>query len=134
MLKSLKLIFSDSIIKSPANDKYAWVGSRKVKVLLLNGLRWSKDLIHWHDRLFLLEGETVALPAPNNIYSEDIVISTYVVILQQARIQSITEALTMQVMTGRQRRWLPDRKTMIFTLRFLQKSTKLNIFCKISIF
>ena len=76
MLKSLKLIFSDSIFKSPANDNYAWVGSKKVKVLLLNDFRWSKDLIHWHDRLFLLEGETVTLPVPNNIYSEDIVTST----------------------------------------------------------
>ena len=73
-------------------------------MLLLNDFRWSKDLIHWYDMLFLLEGETVTLPAPKDIYSKDIVISTSVVILQQARVQSRTEAITMQVMTGRQRR------------------------------
>ena len=40
MLKPLKLIFSDSIFKNPANDKYAWVGSEKGKVFLLNDFRW----------------------------------------------------------------------------------------------
>ena len=37
-------------------------------------------MIPWHDMLLLLEGETVKLPAPRNIYSEDIVISTDVTI------------------------------------------------------
>ena len=76
MLKPLKLIFSDSIFENPANEKYAWVGSEKGKVFLVNDFRWSKDLTPWHDMLFLLEGETVKLPAPENIYSEDTVIST----------------------------------------------------------
>ena len=40
MLKPLKLIFSDSIFKNPANDKYDWVGSEKAKVFLLNDFRW----------------------------------------------------------------------------------------------
>ena len=81
MLKPLKLAFSDSPFENPANDKYAWVGSEKAKVFLLNDFRWSKDLIPWHDMLLLLEGETVKLPAPKNIYSEDIVISIDVAIL-----------------------------------------------------
>ena len=78
MLKSLKLIFSDSIFENPANYKYAWLGSEKSKVFLLNDFRWSKDLIPWHD--MLLKGEIVKLPAPKNIYSEDIMISTDVAI------------------------------------------------------
>ena len=76
ILKPLKLIFSDSI----ANDKYAWLGSEKAKVFLLSDFRWSKDLIPWYDLLLLLKCETVKLPAPKNIYSEDIVISTDVAI------------------------------------------------------
>ena len=32
-LKLLKLIFSDGIFENSANDKYAWVGSEKAKVL-----------------------------------------------------------------------------------------------------
>ena len=32
MLKPLQLIFSDSIFKNPANDKYAWVGSEKSSI------------------------------------------------------------------------------------------------------
>ena len=39
MLKPLKLIFSDSIFENPANNKYAWVGSEKAKVFLLNDFR-----------------------------------------------------------------------------------------------
>ena len=80
MLKPLKLIFGNSIFENSANKKYAWVGFEKAKVFLLNYFRWSKDLIPWHDMLLLLEGETVKLPAPENIYSEDIVISTDVTI------------------------------------------------------
>ena len=56
------------------------VGSEKAKGFLLNDFRWSKDLIHLHDMLLLLEGKTVEPPAPKNIYSEDIVISTDVAI------------------------------------------------------
>ena len=57
MLKPLELIFTDSIFKKPANDKYTWVGSKKAKVLLLNDFRWSKDLIPWHDMLLFLEAK-----------------------------------------------------------------------------
>ena len=56
------------------------VGSEKAKGFLLNDFRWSKDLFHWHDMLVLLEDKTVEPPAPKNIYSEDIVISTDVAI------------------------------------------------------
>ena len=34
----------------------------------------------WHDMVFFIEGETVKLPAPKTIYSEDIVISIHVAI------------------------------------------------------
>ena len=44
--------------------------------------------------------------------------------LQQARVQSSTQALTIQVMTGRQRWWLPDGKTMSFAINFIRKSKK----------
>ena len=57
MLKPLELIFTDSIFKKPANDKYTWVGSKKAKVLLLNDFRWSKDVIPWHDILLFLEAK-----------------------------------------------------------------------------
>ena len=45
MLKPLKLFFSNSIFGNPANDKYAWPGSEKAVVFLLNDFRLSKDLI-----------------------------------------------------------------------------------------
>ena len=80
MVKLLKLIFSDRILENPATDKYAWVEFEKEKLFLLNHFRWSKDLIPWHDMLFLLEGETAKLPAQKNIYSENIVISIDVAI------------------------------------------------------
>ena len=64
---------------------------------------WSKDLIHWHDILLLLEDETVELPAPKSIYNDDTVISTEWLYLEQPRVQSCTKTLTMKLMTGRQR-------------------------------
>ena len=103
MLKPLKLIFSYSIFENPTNYNYALAGSEKARVFLLNDFRWSKEMIPWHDMVVLLEGETVKLPVPINIYSEGIVISTVVTNLQQPRAQSYTEAVTMQVMTERQR-------------------------------
>ena len=85
MLKPLKLIFSDSIFENAANDKYAWVRSKKAKVILLNDFRWSKDLIPWHDMSLLLECETVKLAALKNIYSEDIIISLDVAIFARSK-------------------------------------------------
>ena len=73
-IETPQLIFSDSIFENPANDKYAWVGFKKAKMFLFSDFICSRDLIPWHDMLLLLEGETVKLPAPNNIYSEDIMI------------------------------------------------------------
>ena len=73
------------MFENPANDKYACVRSEKSKVFLLNDFRWSKDLILWHDLLLLLEGETVKLPAPKNIFSEGIVISTDVAIFAASK-------------------------------------------------
>ena len=61
------------------------VESGKAKVFLLNDFRWSKDLIPWHDLLLLLEGETVKLPARNNMYCEDIVISADVAIFATSK-------------------------------------------------
>ena len=72
-------------MENPANDKYAWVGSKKAKVFLLNDFRWSKDMIPWHDTLLFLEGETAKLPAPKNISCEDIVISTDVAIFATSK-------------------------------------------------
>ena len=81
ILMPLKAIFlGDKLFENPATDKYAWVGAEKAQVMLLNDFRWSKDLIQWHDFLNLLEGNTVRLPAPKNIYSEDIIIKSDVAI------------------------------------------------------
>ena len=64
MFKPLQIIFAGSIFQNPATDKYAWVGADKASVILLNDLRWSKELIPWQSMLLLLEGDVVNLPAP----------------------------------------------------------------------
>ena len=89
MLKPLKLFFSNSIFGNPANDKYAWPGSEKGVVFLLNDFRLSKDLIPWHDVLLLLEGEAVKPLAPKNIYSEVILISIDVAIFATSKIMTV---------------------------------------------
>ena len=57
MLKSLKLIFRDSIFENPATDKYAWLGYEKAKVFLFSDSKWS-IYIPWHDMLLLLERQS----------------------------------------------------------------------------
>lgn len=77
MLKPLKEIFKhEKLFENPACDKYAWVGADRAQVILLNDFRWSRDLIPWNDLLLLLEGETVKLPAPKNMYSQDVLINS----------------------------------------------------------
>ena len=49
MLKTLKLVLSDSIFENSAIDKYAWVGSEKAKVSLLNDLMAQRlDPLAWY--------------------------------------------------------------------------------------
>ena len=125
MLKPLRLIFSDKIFENPANDKYAWVGSEKAKVFLLNDFRWSKDLIPWHDMLLLLEGETVKLPAPKKIYSKDIVISTDVAIFATSK-SLIKHRGPYNESDDRETEMMAARwKTVSFDIKSLHKSKNL---------
>lgn len=74
LLKPLELIFK--AFSNPAADKYAWVGSDKAEIILLNDFRWTKELIEWKSLLLLLEGDRVNLPAPKNHFAVDVCIDT----------------------------------------------------------
>ena len=75
MFKPLVNILKEHVFENPANDKFAWVGAGEAKVIMLNDFRWHKECIFWKDLLLLLEGETVKLPAPKNLYAQDVCIS-----------------------------------------------------------
>ena len=75
ILKPLATMYSDEIFENPANHRFGWVGAERASVIMLQDFRWSQDLICWKDFLLLLEGEIVHLPAPRNVYKEDICIS-----------------------------------------------------------
>lgn len=85
LLKPLQEIFKGEIFQNPAKDKYGWIGADKARVILLNDFRWCKELIEWKDLLLLLEGEPVRLPAPKNLFSEDVEISTDVPIFATSK-------------------------------------------------
>ena len=74
ILKPLSVIYNERIFENPANHKYGWGGAEKTSGIMLQDFRWHKDLIMWKDFLLLLEGEKVRLPAPRNIYKDDICI------------------------------------------------------------
>ena len=74
MFKPLVNIFKNYVFENPSNDKFAWVGAGVAKIIMLNDFRWQKECISWKDLLLLLEGETVKLPAPKNLYSQDVCI------------------------------------------------------------
>ena len=122
MLKSLKLIFSDCIFENPANYTYAWLGSEKSKVFLLNDFRLSKDVIPWYD--MLLMGEIVKLPAPKNIYSEDIMISTDVAIFATSK-SPIKHRSSYNANDDRETDYGCQMEKLSFAINFLQKSKKI---------
>ena len=49
MLKPLEIICNAFI--NPANDKHAWVGADNEEMIILEGFRWSSELICWKDVL-----------------------------------------------------------------------------------
>ena len=51
---------------------FAWVGVQDKECIFLNNLRWSHQLLQWHDLLLLLEGEIVNFPAPKTHFIQDI--------------------------------------------------------------
>ena len=73
LLNPLELIFK--IFVNSENGKYAWVGLDECEIVYLNNFRWSQELIAWNDFLLLLEGQTVHLPCPKNMYATDLVIT-----------------------------------------------------------
>lgn len=85
MFKPIKSIFRDKLFENPSNDKFGWLGADKASVILLQDFRWKKDSIAWKDMLLLLEGETVKLPAPKNLYEGDVVIDKDVAIFATSK-------------------------------------------------
>ena len=73
LISLLELMFDCFV--NPAGGKYAWVGLDECQLLFLNDFRWSAELIAWNEFLLLLEGQTVHLPRPKNLFSSDIVIT-----------------------------------------------------------
>ena len=70
LLKPIELIFKT--FSNPATGKYAFVGLDEKEVLFLNDFRYSSEIIAWSEFLLLLEGDTVHLPRPKNMYATDI--------------------------------------------------------------
>ena len=56
---------------NPADGKYAWVGLDECEVAILQDFRWHSDNISWNQMLLLLEGQTVHLPRPRNLFPSD---------------------------------------------------------------
>ena len=73
LLNPLELIYKT--FANPTLGTYNWLGLDECEVIYLNDLRWEQQLIPWNDFLLLLEGQTVCLPRPKNIYPTDICIS-----------------------------------------------------------
>ena len=60
---------------NPSDNKYSWLGVEDAEAIFLNDFRWSPESIAWKELLLLLEGQTVHLPTPKNMYARDICIS-----------------------------------------------------------
>ena len=73
LLNPLELIYKTFV--NPATGKYAWVGVDECELAYLNDFRWSSEIIAWNDLLLLLEGQTIHLSRPKNIYATDLCVS-----------------------------------------------------------
>lgn len=74
LLAPLQYIFKAFV--NPSNTKYAWVDLEGKEVALLNDFRWTSECIDWNMFLLLLEGDTVNLPRPKNVFATDLTIAT----------------------------------------------------------
>ena len=52
LLKPLSLVYRSFV--NPATSTFAWVGAEQAELLFINDLRWSPEVIPWHDLLLLL--------------------------------------------------------------------------------
>ena len=84
-------------------------------------------MIPWYNRLLLLEGETVKLPAPKTIYSEDIAISPDVTIFATSK-SSIKHKGPYNVIDNMETDIMAVYvKTMSFTISFLHKTKNIRL-------
>ena len=72
LLSPIEILFKAFV--SPSSARYAWIGIKGCEVAFLNDYRWSAEAISWADLLLLLEGATVHLPRPKNLYATDLCI------------------------------------------------------------
>ena len=63
---------STSHTSTPQNYFYAWTGLDEVEVAFLNDIRWSKELITWHELMSLVEGDFSKLSRPKNVFASDL--------------------------------------------------------------
>ena len=69
LLDPLELMYK--AFMNPASAKYAFVGMDSCEVAVLNDFRFNSEMISWSELLNLLEGQTVHLPRPKNLYPND---------------------------------------------------------------
>ena len=63
---------TSSHTSTPQNYFYAWTGLDEVEVAFLNDIRWSKELITWHELMSLVEGDFSKLSRPKNVFASDL--------------------------------------------------------------
>ena len=68
ILSPLKVIYK--AFCNPATGSFAWIGAEDAEIIYLNDFRWHPKIISWADLLLALEGDTVHLPAPKNLYNK----------------------------------------------------------------
>ena len=85
-----------------------WLGAENAELIFLNDFRWTSEMIAWKELLLHLEGQTVHLPSPKNLYAADICISadTPVVATAKSRMEyqgryNTTDALENDMMAAR---------------------------------
>ena len=70
ILSPLKVIYKT--FGNPATSSFAWLGAEDAEIIFLYDFCWHPKIIAWADFLQALEGDTIHLPTPKNICSQDL--------------------------------------------------------------
>ena len=73
IVSPLKVIYN--VFSNPTTGSFAWIGAEEAEIIYLNDFWWHPKIIAWPKFLQALEGDTVHLLAPKNLYSKDIELS-----------------------------------------------------------
>ena len=111
LLRPLELFFDTFC--TPTTNKYAWIGLDGKKVIFLNDIWWSSELIPWETFLVLL-GEVVHFPLPKTSFQQ----RTWLSLLMFLYLPLQSQGLSILMILLKLRLCIPDERYLNFPIKY----------------